>query len=84
MSIDLKVVGKRVYHLVKAVREMSSILPGERVLMTGERPATYVGAIEVGDEQFDYLQMHAFRLHDGLHVVLAVQSLNRRLSRLLY
>jgi len=43
-----------------------------------------VGAIELGDIQVDYIQMHVFNLFDGLQVVLEIPSLNRSLGKLLY
>jgi hypothetical protein len=76
--------GKRVVNLINAVREISAIFPGDRIKMIGEKPAIYLGAIEVGDIQVDYIQMHAFQLFDGLLVVLQVPFLNRRLGKLLY
>ena len=84
MFINVKPEAKRVVNLIKAVREIGAILPGDKVRMIGEKPAIYVGAIELGDIQVDYIQMHAFRLFDGLQVVLEVPSLNRSLGKLLY
>ncbi len=71
-------------HLIKAVRQIGAILPGDKVKMIGEKPATYMGAIEEGDIQVDYLQMHTFELFDGVQVVLEIPSLNRSLGKLLY
>jgi len=48
------------------------------------KPATYVGAIEEGDIQVDYIQLHIFELFDGLQVILEAPSLNRSLGKLLY
>ena len=84
MLINVKPEGKRVVNLIKAVRQISTVLPGDKVKMVGEKPATYVGAIEEGDIQTDYIQMHAFTLYDGLQVILEVPSLNRILGKLLY
>ena len=84
MTIKLKQNGRRVLNLIMAVREISAILPGDKVRLVGEKPATYEGAIEVGDIQEDDIQMHAFRLFDGLQVILEVPSLNRCLGKLLY
>lgn len=52
--------------------------------MIGEKPATYVGAIEEGDIQVNYIQLHAFTLFDGVQVVLEAPSLNRSLGKLVY
>jgi hypothetical protein len=84
MTIDKQQVGKRVLNLVFAVRGIGLLLPGEQVKIFGERPALYVGPIEVGDIQIDYLHMHTFSLHDRLLVVLAVPALNRNLGRFIY
>jgi hypothetical protein len=84
MLANPKQDGKRVLNLIKAVRLIGALLPGDKVSLAGEKPATYTGAIEVGDIQTDYLQMHTFRLSDGLQVVLEIPSLNRHLGRLLY
>jgi hypothetical protein len=82
--VNLTPAGKRVYQLIKAVREISTILPGEKLPLPAEKPATYVGAIEEGDLQIDYCQMHVFRLCDGLLVILEAPSLNRSLGKYLF
>jgi len=51
--------------------------------MIGKKPATYVGAIEEGDIQVDYIQLHIFKMSDGLQVILEALSLNRNLGKLL-
>ncbi len=84
MLINVKPEGKRIVNLIKAVREIGAILPGDKVKLIGEKPATYVGAIEEGDIQVDYIQLHTFSLFDGVQVVLEVPSLNRSLGKLLY
>lgn len=77
-------LGQRVINLVKAVRELASIMPGDMLALPGEKPATYLGAIEIGDFQGDYYQMHVFRLWDDFEIVLEVPSLNRVLGKYLY
>jgi hypothetical protein len=84
MLANAKQEGKRVLNLIKAVRQIGALLPGDKVSLAGEKPATYIGAIEVGDMQTDYLQMHTFRLSDGLQVVLEIPSLNRKIGKWLY
>jgi hypothetical protein len=84
MLINVKPESKRAVNLIKAVRGISAILPGDRIKMIGEKPATYVGAIEEGDIQVDYIQLHIFELFDGLQVILEAPSLNRSLGKLLY
>jgi hypothetical protein len=84
MLIKITSLGKRVVNLIKAVRQVGAILPGDEIKMNGEKPAHYIGAFEHGDIQTDYLQVHVFMLHDGLRVVLEVPSLNRFLGKFLY
>lgn len=84
MPIKVTPEGKRVVNLIKAVRMVSFLLPGDHVKMIGEGPAIYIGAIEEGDLQFEYFQMHAFRLCDGQVVILEVPSLNRSLGKYLF
>jgi hypothetical protein len=84
MSYNVTLLGKRLVNLVKAVRQINFILPGDKIKLIGERPATYLGAIESGDLLNDYLQMHIFKLYDGLHVVLEAPSLNRYLGKYLF
>ena len=84
MFINVTPEGKRVVNLIKAVRLVNFILPGDKIKLIGELPATYLGAVEEGDLQGDYIQMHTFRLWDGVQVVLEVPSLNRILGKYLY
>jgi len=84
MLIKCKSRGQRIVNLIKAVRQIGAILPGDKVKMIGGKPATYMGAIEEGDIQVDYIQMHTFELFDGVQVVLEIPSLNRSLGKLLY
>ena len=79
-----KVEGKRIQHLISSVRELVSILPGDQVRMIDEAPAIYLGSIEVGDIQIDYLQLHVFRLSDGIMVIMYIPALNRSLGKYLY
>jgi hypothetical protein len=76
--------GQRIINLIHSVRQIGFILPGEKVEMIGEKPATYLGSIEEGDIQVDYLQIHKFELSDCVQVVLENTSLNRSLGKLLY
>ena len=84
MLTNMKLETRRLVNLIMAVRAVGAILPGDRVKMISEKPALYLGAIEMGDIQVDYIQMHAFQLFDGVLVVLQVPSLNRSLGKLLY
>jgi len=84
MFIKVKPKAQRLVNLIRAVRQIGAILPGDKVIMAGEKPATYMGAIEEGDIQVDYVQMHSFELYDGVQVVLEAPSLNRSLGKLLY
>jgi hypothetical protein len=84
MLVNRKLEIKRIVNLIKAVREIGAILPGDKVILSSEKPATYLGAFEEGDMQVDYIQLHAFELFDGLQVVLESPSLNRSLGKLLY
>jgi hypothetical protein len=84
MLINVKPEGQRIVNLIRAVRQIGAILPGDKVKLIGESPATYLGAIEEGDIQIDYIQLHAFRLFDGMQIVLEAPSLNKSLGKLLY
>jgi hypothetical protein len=84
MLINERPECKRVVNLIRAVRQLGAILPGDKIKMINERPATYVGVIEEGDMQTDYIQMHVFTLHDGVRVVLEMPSLNRSIGKLIY
>ena len=84
MLIKVKPETQRLGNLVRSVRALGASLPGHMVGMPGEKPALYLGAIEVGDIQIDCIQMHAFTLFDGVQVVLEIPSLNRSLGKLLY
>jgi hypothetical protein len=84
MSEFERIEGKRFQYLIRSLREMGAIFPGDRVRMIDEAPAIYLGSIEAGDLQTDYLQLHVFRLSDGIQVILYVPALNRILGKLLY
>ena len=71
MAISISEKGKRVAQLIKAVRAAGVIVPGAKVLMPDERPATYTGPVMDGD-----IQMHEFHLFDGTEIVLEVPALN--------
>ena len=84
MLIKVKPQGKRIVNLIKAVRQAGALLPGDNVEMPGEGSATYLGVIEEGDIQMDYIQIHTFVLSDGMQVALEIPSLNRSLGKLIY
>ena len=84
MSDPEKIEGKRVQHLIRSVRALGLILPGDQVNMIDEAPATYLGSIETGDLQTDYLQLHVFRLADGIQVILYIPTLNRSLGKYIF
>ena len=75
---------KRLINLVHSIRQIGMLLTGERIRLTGEGPAVYLGSWEEGDLQREYIQLHVFRLHDGVHVILESPSLNRALSKFLF
>ena len=66
------------------MRGCGPLLPGDRIKMIGEKPAVYTGCLEVGDLQVDYIQLHTFRLADGVQVILEVPSLNRSLGKYIF
>ena len=72
MAICISKKGARIVKLIKAVRGAGTIVPGNKVLIPEEQPATYMGPVMDGG-----IQMHEFRLFDGMEVVLEVPALNR-------
>ena len=76
--------GKRFQHLIQSVRALGAIFPGDQITMIDESPATYIGSFEAGDLQTDYLQLHVFRLSDGIMVIMHIPTLNRSLGKFLY
>ena len=48
------------------------------------RQTHHVGSIEEGDIQVDYIQLHFFKLYDGVQVIVEAPSLNRSLGKLIY
>jgi hypothetical protein len=84
MLINVKPQSKRAVNLINAVRAIGAILPGDRIQVAGEKPATYIGSSEEGDIQVDYIQLHFFKLHDGVQVIVEAPSLNRSLGKLIY
>lgn len=76
MTLTISEKGKRVVQLIKAVKATGVLVPGNKVLMPYERPATYIGPVTEGG-----IQMHEFRLFDGTEVVLEVPALNREPGR---
>jgi len=84
MSDLEKIGGKRIQHLIRSVREMGAIFPGDQISMIDESPATYMGSIEAGDLQTDYLQLHVFRLSDEIMVIMYIPTLNRSLGKYIF
>jgi hypothetical protein len=84
MHLKEEPIRKRLLNLVRVISQRGPMLPGDRVSMIGEHPAVYLGVIEAGDLHLEYLQLHIFRLHGGLIVVIEAPYLNRWLCRLLY
>jgi hypothetical protein len=76
MAICLSEKGVRVVKLIKAVRAAGAIVPGNKVMMPEEQPAMYIGPVMDGG-----IQMHVFRLFDGMEVVLDVPMLNQAPGR---
>ena len=76
MTLSISEKGKRVVQLIKAVKAVGAFVPGDKVLMPDERPASYIGPVMEGG-----IQMHEFRLFDGTEVVLEVPALNREPGR---
>jgi hypothetical protein len=76
MILSISEKGKRVVKLIKAVKAAGVLVPGNKVLMPDERPATYIGPVMEGG-----VQMHEFRLFDETEVVLEVPALNREPRR---
>jgi hypothetical protein len=44
---------RRIVNLIKSVRQLGTIFPGDKIKVIGEKPATYLGALEEGDIQVD-------------------------------
>ena len=76
MTLSISEKGKRIVQLIKAVRAAGALVPGDKVLMPDERPAAYIGPVMDSG-----IQMHEFRLFDGMEVVLEVPALNREPGR---
>ena len=57
MTLSISEKGKRIVKLSKSVQAAGVLMPGDKVRMPGERPATYIGPSAVEDG----IQMHAFR-----------------------
>jgi hypothetical protein len=72
MALTISEKGKRVVKLIKSIRAAGVLVPGDKVQMPDERPATYIGPSAVEDR----IQMHEFRLFDGTEVVMEVPALN--------
>lgn len=73
MTLSISEKGKRIVQLIKAVRAAGVLVPGNKVLMSDERPATYIGPV-----MEDGNQMHEFRLFDGTEIVFEVPALNQK------
>jgi hypothetical protein len=63
---------RRILALIEAVEAAGNIQPGAALSLPGEKPATYLGPGEVEGG----IQMHVFRLHDGLEVPMQVPALD--------
>ena len=72
MALSISEKGKRIVKLIKSVRAAGVLVPGDKVQMPDERPATYIGPSAVEDG----IQMHGFRLFDGTEVIMEVPMLN--------
>jgi hypothetical protein len=72
MALSITEKGKRIVKLIKSVRVAGALVPGDKVRMPGERPAAYIRPSTVEDG----IQMHAFRLFDGMEVIMEVPALN--------
>ena len=82
MPVPYATERRRVASLIRAIKRGGTLLPGDRLPLTTEKPATYLGTVETGDIRQEYIQLHLFRLHDGLQVILESPNLNRSLGRL--
>jgi hypothetical protein len=81
---NIKPEAKRIVNLIRAIRQNGAILPGDKIQIINEKPAIYNGAIEEGDIQTNYIQVHLFTLHDGIQIVMEAPTLNRYLGKLIY
>jgi hypothetical protein len=84
MFKQIKPVGKRVLNLIRALRGAGLLLPGDKVNLAGEKPAIYVGPLEEDDYEMESIMMHAFKLHDGIFIILELPWLNGQLAKLTY
>jgi hypothetical protein len=76
MATCLTQEGIRTVKLIRAVKAAGLISPGGQVQMLTEQPATYIGPfLENG------IQMHEFRLFDGMEVALEVPALTEAMQR---
>ena len=73
MTLSISEKGKRVIQLIKVVKAVGVLVPGNKVLMPDERPAAYIGPV-----MEDGIQMHEFRLFDGMEIVFEAPALNQR------
>jgi hypothetical protein len=76
MATCLTYEGIRIAKLIQAVKAMRVIAVGAEVPMLKERPATYIGPV-----MEDGIQMHEFRLFDGIEVALEVPALTNTLEK---
>lgn len=84
MSELERIEARRLQRLIQSIRDLAEIFPGDKIRMIGESPATYLGSIEAGDLQTDYLQLHVFRLSDGIMVIMYIPTLNRSLGKYIF
>ena len=78
MALSISEKGKRVVQLIKAVRAAGEIVPGAKVLMPEERPATYIGPVMDDD-----IQMHEFHFLTGRKSYWKFRFLSRNPAKLL-
>jgi hypothetical protein len=66
--------GTRILNLIEAVRSAGAMKPGDTLQMPHELPAKYIGLLmEAG------IQMHEFRLYDGMEIVLEAPAITAAL-----
>jgi|GEM_PF-1844296 len=75
MAFCLTEKGARVVDLIRAVDSAGVLVPGDKVQMPNERPATYIRPVVQGN-----VQMHEFRLFDGTEIIMEVPALTAALA----
>jgi len=77
MTICLSEKGFRIVALIRAVRSVGLIQPGGKIQLPHEKPATYIGPAGVEGS----IQMHEFRLFDGMKVIMEVPVLTAAMQK---